>query len=185
MLAQAARFVEQYLKSLSRAAIDVELESVEYLRPLDTQPLPPLAADDTLDDLLRVQTRKYQPIFRNFDHEKAVKEEYDHLNDKRKAADVPDCADFPDDEASQHRLVEELFNAILDSTEAEELPRLVNKKGKKRKASEMDGEHSAAQDDDRQWTENTYVKRVKSASDIEIQFIAWNLLVSARCLTLP
>jgi hypothetical protein len=30
----------------------------------------------------------------------------------------------------------------------------------------------------RQWIENTHKKRIMAATDIEIQFIVWNLLVS-------
>jgi len=178
-LVPSARLVEEHLRSIPHTAVSAELGSLEYLRPRDTPPLLPLGADVGVEDLLGAQqTRRYQPIFRGFDHAQSAKDEYDCLNDKKKATDVPDCTDFPEDDIqSQHKLVEELFDAIADCSGTEEQPRLVNRKAKKRKAAELDEEG----DDGREWTENTYVKRIKTAKDVEIQFLAWNLLVCSGC----
>lgn len=174
----AAQVFERLLRSITHATVDEELESLRYLRPVNIPRLQPIAADSPpLEDMLEIQSRKYQRIFRDFDHQQAVKEDYDRLNDKKRAAAVPECQDFPDDLESQHRLVEELFDAIVDFTAAEEKPRLLVRKTKKRKFSELEEDDN--DDEARQWTENTYVKRIKSAKDVEIQFIAWNLLVSA------
>lgn len=61
------------------------------------------------------------------------------------------------------------------------------KKPRKRKASETEEDGGddkpvkGAKDDNEicQWAENTFVKRIRTAKTVEIQFIAWNLLVSA------
>lgn len=146
--------------------------------------LPFIIAEKPLEQLLQSKTRKYHPIFRGFSHQHAVKEAYDQLNDKKKAAAVSGCLDFPDNDIErQHKLAEELFDAILDCSNAEEKPRLLAaKKSRKRKASELEDENEGEDGDpdnagSREWVDNTHVKRIKAASDVEIQFIAWNLLV--------
>lgn len=182
----AAKIFEEHLKSLpSPAAVNAEFEALKGLRPSRIQPLPFLMPDSLpLGDLLQAQpTRKYQRIFRDFEHQQAIKEEYDRLNDKRQAT----CDDFPNDAEGQHRLVEELFDAILDFSEAEEQQRLlVAKTSKKRKTSEVEegaGDQElldlVKDNEQRQWADNTYAKRINAAKDVEIQFVAWNLLVSA------
>jgi hypothetical protein len=191
----AAKVFERHLKSLPGPdAVNAELSALKSRRPQNLQSLPFIQADSVpLGDLMRTQpTRQYQRIFRSFEHQQAVKEEYDRLNDKRRAAAVPDCQDFPNEIDGQHKLVEELFDAIIDCSEAEEQRRLIVKKSKKRKASDFEEEanhneanNNGAKDNEaRQWVDNTYVKRISTATDVEIQFVAWNLLVSAG-QTLP
>jgi hypothetical protein len=174
----AAQVFERHLKSMPHGTVDAELELLRHLRPAGIPQLPVLApSSPPLEEMLQSQTRKYQRIFRGFDHQQAAKEDYDRLNDKKKAAAVPDCQDFPNDVEDQHKLVEELFDAILDFSQVEEKPRLLVKRPKKRKASELEDEQT--ENEARQWTDNTHVKRIKQAKDVEVQFIAWNLLVSA------
>lgn len=159
---------------------------LQNLRPVNIAQLPILVAETPLEQMLESKTGRYQPIFRGFSHQHALKDAYDRLNDKKKAAAVSDCLDFPHNNIeSQHKLAEELFDAILDCSSAEEKPRLLAaKKSRKRKASVLEGQDEGEDSDPgnaepREWVDNTHVKRIKAASDVEIQFIAWNLLVRA------
>ena len=180
----AAKVFEGHLKSLPGPdAVVAEFEALMNRRPRDIESLPPILTDSLpLQDLLHAQsTRQYQRIFRSFEHQQAVKDEYDRLNDEG----APACDDLPTDIEGQHKLVEELFYAIINNDFAEEQPRLLVKKSRKRKASDLEdetGDHEPKDNEPecRQWVENTYVKRIRMATDVEIQFLAWNLLVSSR-----
>jgi hypothetical protein len=176
-LAGAANTIEQYLKSLPHEAIDAELASFEHLRPDDLPRLPVIPAGPSVADRMAGdQTHRYQPdMVRGFEHAEAMQAAYDILNDKKKNAAVPDCRDFPEDEQAQSRLAGELFAAIVDCSNTEEKPRVVTRKTKKRKHEDVAKEE---EEETTEYRDNTHVKRVKMAKDIEITLVAWKLLVS-------
>ena len=108
----------------------------------------------------------------NFDHYLEVKERYVTLNDKVGKAFVPDAEDFPEDVASQQRLVKELFNAMLEFDELIDEKRQL--RAKKRKISETAGEEEGGTS---RFEESTHVRRVREASNLEIELLCWELLV--------
>lgn len=119
----AAKAVQKHLKSLpGPAAVDAEFAAVKGRRPQTIQPLPAIIPDSLpLGELMRVPpTRRYQRMFRNFEHQQAVREAYDQLNDNKNARVVSGYGEFPNDVDGQHRLVEELYNAILDFSDMDE-----------------------------------------------------------------
>ncbi|KAB5576621.1 hypothetical protein GE09DRAFT_1185294 [Coniochaeta sp. 2T2.1] len=181
----AAKILERLLKAVPKDAVKNEFESLLALPRENAYSLAPLAAaSEPLEAMLQSKTREYKPLFRGLDHAQAVREAYDRLNDKKRAANVPDANDFPTEPHELHNRAKELFDAILDFSDAEEKPRLVVKKTKKRKASEMEDNGDDGDDypdnGNREFTENTAWKRIRNASDVEINLLAWNLLRRMR-----
>lgn len=183
---------------MAPGTLETELHSLQWLRPEGCPPLPTFAvrteavlqelpsirtllapappvlgADVALEDMLKIRSHTFKGLVRDLGHFSALKTEYERLNNKKDNTDVPDCDDFPQDLDDQRSLVRELFEAMVDFSEIVEEPRLV-RKNKKRQHSELENEDSSLAE----YRDNTHVKRVKESSDVEIELLAWNLLVS-------
>lgn len=72
----------------------------------------------SLDDLLKIKSHVYTPIFRDYNGLKQCSEEYFALNNK----DVAYDQSIPNDWAAQTAVVGKIFLAIVDMSQAQDKP---------------------------------------------------------------
>lgn len=114
----------------------------------------------------RDHNHNYQYI-RTEAHAVALWSEYNALNNKRgKTAGVPDSVDYPHDAATQLAKVGELVQATMDLTH------MIDKQTKSRR-----------KDAAGQLIDSARIRRIKAATNVEIELGCWKLFVSKTMQT--
>lgn len=179
-VSQVAPQIRSYLVAVPPRSLLTEVQRLAHLRPPPTpaEPDPLSMSRETqpqavaVETLMRDRDHTFKSIITDYSHFLSVRDQYVGLNDKRGRTAVPDAVDFPIDVAGERKLVEELFGAMLDFGEVIDEQR--QRRSKKRKAVD------AAEDPEMEvsFTDSTHVRRVKEASNLEIELLAWDLVVS-------
>lgn len=153
----------------------------------------PRAPRPALADLLQQKDHKWSGIIQDYEDYKELTRQYFALNDKTGRTKVPDCDQFPEDKESQKELARELFEAIVDFSDVIDGTKKVEKKkknansGSHRDDDEEGAESDAGEEGDGEAEEDeqtgsadpVHLKRVKALSNLEVELLAWELLVSA------
>lgn len=158
----------------------MEVQKLAYLRPqvadavagpahqtVQTQP-----REVSVAMLLKDKDHTFKAVITDYNHFVTMKERYLAFNDKKGRTDVPDATDFPSDVNEQRELVQELYAAMVDCGDLIDAQR--QKRTRKRKADQITGDG----EDEVTFTDSTHVRRVKEASNFEIELLSWGLLVS-------
>jgi hypothetical protein len=130
--------------------------------------------------MMKYHDGKFRGLINNATHFKRVREVYYSLNDQKGRTYVEHASEFPSDLSGQVKLVEELFNAMLNFDDFIDEPRQ-----KRRKRRKMNQDAEEEEDNDNSVTDSTHVRRVRQASDLEIELLAWELLVSCHLTISP
>jgi hypothetical protein len=158
-----------------------------------------------VDELLEQRDHKWSGIVEDYDHCRALAKQYMALNDKK--AKPADRDEFPEDRELQKELVRELFEAILDFSDVIDGKGTAKNKGngKNDAFANDDNEHeekanvkvegspsneaTPVADDARSAftsqsgaepspADTVHTKRIRSLSNLEVELLAWDLLVS-------
>jgi hypothetical protein len=126
----------------------------------------------TFSQLKQRKESRYLGLVATYDHALALEVEYKATNNRL----VEACEDFPSDIQDQREQVRRLYEAIIDHNDL--LDRQVVPKGcgeKRKRDEETDG----AEDEGMPMpTDNTQVRRVKTAPNVVLEIMCWRLLVS-------
>jgi hypothetical protein len=186
-----ALFIDGFLKSCKPDDLAEELTSFDNLRPHQAclAVLPPFdtqyGGGSTVGQLQHwhdhAGKQKYN-LIQNFDHAMQLDAQLHMMNNKMgKTADVLDCEDFPATDEERKVLVDKLVAAMVNYTGIIEKPVL----DRKRRRTRQGAGSEAGDDEDAPATKDNYrVERVKNTSNVELQILAWKLLVSSPSLTL-
>jgi hypothetical protein len=126
--------------------------------------------ESNIIELLKQKDHVWSGIVRDFNHYQELARKYKSMNDKRGKTCVPVCKDFPEDKQTQRELVRELFESILDFSDAIDCIRDGSGKTINGDAEECTGLQAG---------ETVHAKRVKALSNLEVELLAWDLLVGA------
>jgi len=131
--------------------------------------------ESSIVELLKQKDHNWSGIVRDFNHYQELAREYKSMNDRRGKTCVPECKDFPEDEQTQRELVRELFESILDFSGAIDCIRNGGGKAINRDVEECMGLQAG---------ETVHAKRVKALSNLEVELLAWDLLVGAAMVSI-
>jgi hypothetical protein len=183
---QKAEVVLNFFLGIEDIEIDNQLALVNAYFPVGYQRLASLRATQALQlpqpnngahlrtaaEVQRLLTEKdhnYQPLFRDFEDFRTMKTLYAQLNDKKSknGTDVQDSSFICDNWAASEVEVGRIFGALVDMTD-------IRDKGKTKldPASGLEVEVKE---------EATAVRRMINSSNLELQLLAWDILVSERC----
>lgn len=184
-VADTALFIEGYLKSRQPEILSQELVSLSSLRPYQARLpiLPPFdtryGGDFTVRQLShwhdQAGNQKYN-LVRNYDHAVLLDIELHGMNNKLgKTAGVLDCQDFPATDEERRVLVDRLVEAMVNYDGVIEKPVIDRSRRRTKQSAGLE----TGQDEDGSATKDNYrVKRVKNTPNVELQIIAWKILVS-------
>lgn len=145
-------YINGFLSSSPPALLGQELTALYPLRPRSISALPALARKlPTLQGLpsgLLDHQHTYN-LVDNLEHAKALEAELWAQNNKKGTAKGSDAHNFPEDKASQQRLKNELFFAIINCNT------IIEKPG------------------------NPQVKKIQGLTNLELEIMAWKVLVSS------
>lgn len=174
-----APHIHGYLAAIPPQTLLAEVHRFAHLRPeaavavIDqhqmAQETQPQAM--TFETLLQDKDHSFKAIIVDYNHYLAMKDQYVALNDKKGKTAVPDVTDFPADPVSQRRLVEELFAAILN------FGNVIDGQRQKRVNKRKTGNVPEAAEEEVHFADSTHVRRVKEASNLEIELLSWELVV--------
>lgn len=174
-----------FFLSLNDSMIDNTLAILTTVFPHGHQRLPALRAIEALQvpqanqgapvrtaaEIVRLLSEKdhqYRPIFRDFDDLRIMKILYSQQNDKKSkhGTDVPDTSFICNNWAAAVVEVGKIFEALVDMTD-------IKDKGKTKFDPALGAEVEVKE-------EATAVRRMINSSNLELQLLAWDILVSGR-----
>jgi len=171
--------IHSYLAAIPPQDLLTEVNRFAHLRPEATvaaidrrsmdQETQPQAM--TFETLLQDKDHSFKAIIVDYNHYLAMRDQYVALNDKKGKTAVPDVTNFPADPASQRELVEELFAAILD------FDNVIDGQRQKRVNKRKTGNVPEEAEEEVRFADSTHVRRVKEASNLEIELLSWELVV--------
>ena len=119
----------------NKSHLEEELQDLERFRPVDRPPLPtlplswalyPLAEMMKIHDL--ANNDRYHDLVVDHDHATMLHDELQRMNNKNGLTErVPDCQDFPVTLAERKALANDLFKAMIDTSEVIETEHIVQK----------------------------------------------------------
>ncbi|KAB5543038.1 hypothetical protein GE09DRAFT_1225183 [Coniochaeta sp. 2T2.1] len=176
-----AMFIDGFMSSRGPSDWGEELRSLEEFRP-----------DGPRLDVMRVEKSESQGrssantelphvpksnrLVYNYEHAKELNAKLHASNNKKGVtAGVEDCVDFPETEAEQQKLVDQLVAAMKNLKDIIEKP--IQARPRKRTKTDNNAEgagHDAAEVPETK--DNHHVERIQNTSDQDLEILAWIVL---------